>query len=67
MTAESIHDKEFNGVFWEQQSTAMHDGKMNFKKQAPGAAQSNEGVKSAQRKLAGRDGGAGMTGKKNEW
>lgn len=33
---------------------------------APGAPRSNECVKTAQRKLAGRDGGAGMDGKKNE-
>ena len=32
------------------------------KKRAPGAAWSDECVKTAQRKLAGRDGGAGMAG-----
>lgn len=34
----------------------MHDGKNG----APGAARSNESVKTAQGELAARDGGAGM-------
>lgn len=42
----------------------VHDGRKQDSKRAPGAAGSNECVKTAQRKLAGRDGGEGIAGRK---
>lgn len=65
LTAEPIHDKKFNGVFSSNslQRCMMGERKKNrSQKKSAGAAWSDECVKTAQRKLAGRDGGAGMAG-----